>query len=505
MRNLPLVLTLASLIFASAFGSLPQINPSGLHWQAKVEPWLLADILDGESEFLLYLSEQADLSGAYALETKTDKGRYVFQQLTEVADRTQGSLVAELERQKAPYRRFWIANMIWVRGDFELLAALAAREDIAHVYANPRVRLGLPPVVPLAGELDTSGEIEWNILKVRAPEVWAAGFTGQGIVIGGQDTGYDWEHPALKEHYRGWDGNGADHNYSWHDAIHDSPGNPCGEDSPEPCDDQGHGTHTMGIMVGVEPDGRNQVGMAPGARWIGCRNMDQGFGTPATYSECYQWFVAPTDLTGENPDPAKAPHVINNSWGCPIYEGCTEPDVLLAVVEAVRAAGILTVHSAGNSGASCGTIDTPAAIYDASFTVGSTNKSDQLADYSSRGPVTIDGSGRLKPDVSAPGSEIRSSYPGGMYFYMNGTSMSGPHVAGLAALLFSARPELIGQVEQVENVIRTSAVPIVTSQACGGIPGNAIPNNSAGWGRIDAWKAYLTQVSGVLWIPFITR
>jgi len=505
MRNLLLPLTLAGLIFQFGYDNQPRTISPGSFWQAKVEPGLLAEISGGESEFLLYLSEQADLSGAYALETKEEKGRYVFRQLTEVAHRTQGPLVAELEWRKAPHRRFWIANMIWVRGDYLLLEALARREDVARVYANPRVQLGLPSVVPPKRVPDSAGAIEWNILKVRAPELWAAGFTGQGIVIGGQDTGYDWEHPALKVHYRGWDGNGVDHNYSWHDAIHDSPGNPCGDDSPEPCDDQGHGTHTMGIMVGVEPDGSNPVGMAPGAKWIGCRNMDQGFGTPATYSECYQWFIAPTDLNGDNPDPAKAPHVINNSWGCPPFEGCTEPDVLLSVVEAVRAAGILTVHSAGNSGPTCGTIDTPAAIYDASFTVGSTTEGDQLSSYSSRGPVTIDASGRLKPDVSAPGSGIRSSYPGGIYLYLSGTSMSGPHVAGQAALLFSARPELVGQVEQVEDVIRTSAVPIVTSQVCGGIPGNAIPNNSAGWGRIDAWNAYLTQLSAVLWFPLITR
>ncbi len=205
---------------------------------------------------------------------------------------------------------------------------------------------------------------------MHAPDVWAQGFTGQGAVVGGQDTGYQWDHPALINQYRGWNGTTADHNYNWHDAIH-SGGGVCGANSPEPCDDSGHGTHTMGTMVGDDGAG-NQIGMAPGARWIGCRNMDQGNGTPATYSECYQWFIAPTDLNDLNPDPSKAPDVINNSWSCPLSEGCTDPNVLLADVEAVRAAGILTVHSAGNSGPTCSTVDTPAAIYDASFTVGAT-------------------------------------------------------------------------------------------------------------------------------------
>jgi subtilisin family serine protease len=218
--------------------------------------------------------------------------------------------------------------------------------------------------------------------------------------------------------------------------------------------------------------------------------MDEGFGTPITYSECYQWFIAPTDLNDENPDPGRAPDVINNSWGCPPSEGCTDPIVLKTVVEAVRAAGIVTVHSAGNSGPNCNTIVDPAAIYEASFTVGSTRENDRMSEFSSRGPVTVDGSGRLKPDISAPGENIRSSVPGG-YDFFDGTSMAGPHVAGLVALLISAKPELKGQVEVLEASITSTAKPIQVSQTCGGIPGDTIPNNSAGWGRIDALAAYL--------------
>jgi serine protease AprX len=334
---------------------------------------------------------------------------------------------------------------------------------------------------------------EWNISKIHAPEVWAQGFQGQGITIGGQDTGYAWQHPALINQYRGWDGESVDHNYNWHDAIHQSSGNPCGSDSQEPCDDHqlGHGTHTMGTMVGQETDLSNQIGVAPQAKWIGCRNMDQGVGSPATYIECYQWFLAPTDLNDQNPDPLKAPDVINNSWSCPVSEGCSDPLVLQTVVEAVRAAGILTVHSAGNSGPICSSINTPSAIYDASFTVGNTDRYDQISLSSSRGPVTIDGSGRIKPDVSAPGTGIRSSLPGGRYGTLSGTSMAGPHVAGLAALLYSAHPELIGQVGQLERLITASAVPVSSNSQCGAIPDTSFPNNSSGWGRVDAVNGLL--------------
>src|ERR1039458_1392180 len=158
----------------------------------------------------------------------------------------------------------------------------------------------------------------------------------------------------------------------------------------------------------------HQIGMAPGAKWIGCRNMERNWGTPASYVECFQWFLAPTDLNGQNPDPSKAPDVINNSWYSDASEGTTNLFVFQTAVENLRAAGVVVVVSAGNEGSGCSTITSP-AIYDASFSVGATDSGDNIAGFSSRGPVTVDGSNRLKPDVSAPGVNIRSSVPGNGY------------------------------------------------------------------------------------------
>jgi subtilisin family serine protease len=460
-------------------------------WEAKVDPWVLSTAAAGRTEFLVFLKEQADVSGADALPTKEEKGRYVHERLSRTAARTQGPLLALLSARGAEHRPFWIANMIWVRGDQALIEELAQRPDVARLYANPTVRVQ-PPVesFPL-GEAPQA--IEWNVARIRAPELWTAGFSGQGVVIGGQDTGYDWDHPALRNKYRGWNGAAANHNYNWHDAIHVS--NPdCPANSPEPCDDFGHGTHTMGTMIGDDGAG-NQIGVAPGAKWIGCRNMNDGDGTPASYSECFQWFVAPTDLNNQNPNPALAPHVINNSWGCPPSEGCTDPNALLTVVQSTRAAGIMVVSSAGNSGPNCHTVDDPPAIYQQTYAVGSTTNTadDAASSFSSRGTVTVDGSNRIKPDVSAPGSGVRSSVPGTGYAGMSGTSMAAPHVAGAVALVLSAFPQLAGSVAQLETILSSTAVPRTSAQTCGGVPGTQIPNTVYGHGRLDVYNALVSR------------
>ncbi len=456
-------------------------------WQAKVDPWVMSKAGGGAgTEFIVLLSDQADLSGASLLQTKAEKGRFVVDALRRTAAKTQKPVLEDLKAMGAQYRAYWISNMIWVRGDTDIVRHMAQRDDVFHIYANPAVRIDELPQESRAEKSKAPEAIEWNISLVGAPDVWALGIDGDGVVVAGQDTGYMWDHPALVEQYRG--GAAGDHAYNWHDSIH-SGGGSCGADSTEPCDDHGHGTHTMGTIVGDDGVG-NQVGMAPGAQWIGCRNMDQGAGTPATYAECYQFFIAPTDLADENPDPAKAPDVINNSWGCPPSEGCTDPNVLLSIVQAVRAAGIVTVHSAGNDGSSCSTVTTPSAIYDESFSVGATDSSDDIAYFSSRGPVTVDGSNRLKPDISAPGVNIRSSTRDGSYQGgWDGTSMAGPHVAGLVALVISAKPEMAGNVDGVETVIEQSALHLTTTQGCGGDAGNAVPNNVFGWGRIEALAA----------------
>jgi serine protease AprX len=491
-----LILPLAASTLAVSFAGAPPVaNSAQPAWDTKVDPWVISRAGAGPTEFLVYLAEQSDLTAAEGLKARDDKGRYVSNTLRATAARTQGPLLALLNGKGVQHRPYWVANMIWVRGGLALVEELARRDDVAHVYANPSLRFHEP--VEQDETALAPDAIEWGVARVRAPEAWAAGFTGQGVVIGGQDTGYRWDHAALKNQYRGWNGTAADHNYNWHDSIHgcgpnSGPpcgGTTCGLDSAVPCDDQGHGTHTMGTMVG-DDGATNQIGVAPGAKWMGCRNMDRGDGSPATYSECFQWFIAPTDLANQNPDPTRAPHVINNSWGCPPSEGCN-PASLQTVVENTRAAGIVVVVSAGNAGANCSTVVDPPAIYGASFSVGSTTigAGDPISSFSSRGPVIIDGSNRLKPNISAPGSNIRSSLRTGGYGSMSGTSMAGPHVAGVVGLFLSAFPQLRGHVSAIESALMASAAPRTSAETCGGVPGSQIPNNTFGWGRVDALAA----------------
>ena len=488
--------------FASAFAlafffSLTASAQNGEEWKQKVAPSLLEQTRSGESaSFLILLTNQADVSDAYQLRTKESKGTYVFNALQQTAHQAQRSLKGFLDAQQVTYQSLYVVNAIRAEGTLSLIQSIASRPDVARLMVESVVTLPTP-VEQEATQSNGRSAVEWGIDMINANDVWALGYTGQGTTVGGADTGYEWDHPALKQKYRGYKAtlDTFDHNYNWHDAIHVPDthhidvGNPCGMDSQEPCDDQGHGTHTMGTMIGSEGD--NQIGVAPDAQWCACRNMERGYGTPFTYIECFEWFLAPTDLNNENPDPSKAPHVINNSWGCPPTEGCN-PDnfeLMNIVVNNLRAAGIVVVVSAGNDGSGCGSVYTPAAIYEGSFSIGATRSNDTIAGFSSRGPVWSDGSNRLKPNVCAPGTNVRSSVPGGGYDYSSGTSMAGPHVAGLVALMISANPALAGQVDLIEDIIESTAVPKTTDEQCGDIPGSQVPNNTYGFGRVDALAA----------------
>jgi subtilisin family serine protease len=473
----------------------------------KVDPELLRAMETGPAEALILLQGQADLSLAARLRGKQAKGAYVFAQLQAHARQAQVGILRFLGGRNIPHQPLFVINAVYVPAlNAADCAAVAARSDVAAVLAN-----SLLQAPPLERELALGLRqgIEWGITKIQAPAVWAMGVSGQGVVIGGQDTGYDWKHPAVVHQYKGWlRDTVADHNYNWHDAIsalsplNKQGTNPCGLRSAVPCDDNAHGTHTMGTMLGDDGVG-NQIGVAPGAKWIGCRNMERGYGSPFTYLECFQWFLAPFDLSGSRPDPARAPDVINNSWYCATEEGCNPTNFILLeqAVNNLRAAGIFVAVSAGNGGPACQTVSGPPAIFPSGFVVGASQANDSIAGFSSRGPVTYGNGVFIKPDVVAPGTAVRSAMPGGGFAALNGTSMAAPHVAGTVALMISANPALRGEVGLLEEILKKTAEPLRSALSCSGLPGDAIPNPVYGFGRINALEAVRAAMQQVTSVP----
>jgi len=456
---------------------------------SKISPWLSAHAAELQPmEFLVVLGDQADLRGAKSLRTKTEKGRFVRDALWNKAQSAQAPLLKWLQDRHVEHRAFYIVNAIWVKAPFALAQLIARRADVLRIEANPEIKNAVEPTTPARSTMSPDA-VDWiptGITYTRAPDVWKMGYTGQGIVVAGADTGYRWDHDALKNHYRGWNGTSADHNYNWHDSVHENAtANSCGHDSTTPCDDWGHGTHTMGTAIG-DDGGANQIGMAPGAKWIGCRNMDANNGTPTRYIECMEFFLAPYPLGGDKNqgDASKAPDLSTNSWGCPSSEGCPS-SLMQAAVEAQRAAGIVFVAAAGNGGPGCTTVSDEPGLYDAAYSIGALNTgADTIASFSSRGPVTADNSLRMKPDLCAPGTStfscLRTST--NAYGTMSGTSMATPHVAGAIALLWSAQPALRHDVARTESILNSTAVHL-TGSTCD-LP-TASPNNTFGYGRLD--------------------
>jgi subtilisin family serine protease len=442
-----------------------------------------------QAEFMVVLTDQADLSAALTMRTKTEKGSYVYNTLRNKSQTTQGPILQWLHKRGLEHRSFYLVNAVLVKGTRQIADALATRPDVARIEGNPHVKNFLPqpgPVTERPLQPEAPATIEPGINYTHAPQVWDLGFTGQGIVVGSADTGVRWTHNALKPHYRGWDGIMADHDYNWHDAIHDSVGNPCGNDSPEPCDDYFHGSWTTGTAIGDDGMG-NQIGMAPGAKWIGCRDVDEGVGTPARHIECMEFFLAPYPVGGGEGDPTKAPDITINSWGCGPEDGCSV-DTLQAAVEAQAAAGIMMVVAAGNQGPDCSTVQFPPGIYAAAYSIGALiTGTDSIASFSSRGPVTIDGSNRIKPDITAPGVSIRSATNAcdSCYTVTGGTSAATPHISGATALLWSAIPSLQNQIDASRAVLNNAAVHINSTQCGDAGP----PNNVYGWGRVDIFAA----------------
>ncbi len=503
LMGMTLCLCLAGHVATSSYaqGGEPPLRPAAT--LAPISEPLRSEFAaaQGPLSFLVIMQEQVDAAATLQASnlltaTRVAKTTALYAELTTVAQRTQAPIYPWLDEQGLPYRPFYLVNMIEVRGDSAAAEAIRSLPGVGRVVANPAVGQQFGQLRAASAGMQQA--IPYGLQYTQATELWKLGYRGQGIVIASQDTGVEWDHPALQAQYRGVISDTVamtttiDHQYNWFDAWPDArrPAR-CDADLQVPCDDHGHGTHTVGTMIGdASALGRSPLGMAPDAQWIGCRNMDHGVGTPSSYTACFEFFFAPYPQSGDplsDGQPALAPDIINNSWGCPPAEGC-DAYSLQQVVETVRAAGQMVVASAGNSGPRCNSVSVPIALYDAVFTVGAHDSIGTIAGFSSRGPVSIDGSNRRKPDLVAPGVGVYSSMVNHAYATFSGTSMAAPHVAGAVALLWSAVPTLTGQIDPTEQVLLKSAVPVEFAQCADGTT-PVVPNHTYGFGRLDVLAA----------------
>ncbi len=427
----------------------------------------------GNHAFVI-LKEQADLSGAARITDVTERRRFVYKTLVDQANQTQAGIRQLLDQRGVGYTPFYLVNAIEVKGDILIQQEIAQRPEVDRVIFSQNLR-PLPEPLPFEQGSDSApSDVSWGVAAINADRVWnELGVRGKGIVIGQSDTGVDWKHPALRDAYRGRDGQ---HDYNWFDPW---------TGSKEPWDGAGHGTHTMGTVLGA-----NGIGVAPDAQWFGCANLVRNIGNPPDYLHCMQFMLAPFPLGG-NPlrdgDPARAADISTNSWGCPPIEGCDQGS-LLAAVRALRSAGIFFAAAAGNDGSACDSLATPPGNYASAISVGAIDSGGDLANFSSRGPVTNSPDGRTAPTILAPGVAVLSAWPGGGYNTISGTSMATPHVAGVVALIWSANPRLRGDIDTTEKIIIETAQPYNgTRTGCGG--DGSLPDPESGYGIIDAYAA----------------
>jgi serine protease AprX len=352
---------------------------------------------------------------------------------------------------------FWIFNGFSLNATPAVIEELANRPEVASIVSDQVYAIA----EPVSGVITAATTPNPNISLLNAPALWALGFTGQGVVVANMDTGVDGSHPDLSSKYRG----GTN---SWFD--------PYGQDAT-PTDSAGsstgHGTATMSLMVGGNLSGHD-IGMAPGAKWIAAKIFDNtGNATATAIHQAFQWILDPDG----NPATPDAPQVLSDSWG-DVNGGCDltfQPDV-----QAILAAGILPVFSAGNFGPGSST-DTSPGNFPESFPVGAIDNASNIASFSSRGPTSCGRtSSATLPLVVAPGVNVPVAAPGGLYTSLSGTSFSAPETAGGLALLLSAFPGLTPAKQA--SALTSSAVDL----------GAVGPDNNFGYGRLDVLAAYMS-------------
>ncbi|PWB54449.1 MAG: hypothetical protein C3F13_06760 [Anaerolineales bacterium] len=453
----------------------------------KVEATLLNSFsTEGSADFIIRFVDQADLSAAYSMDWDA-RGEFVYNTLTETAAKSQATAIAILDASGRKHETMIGGNDLYVwSGNLVEANAIASLPEVYFIRATRVYQLDPYTVVNpnqnitwaadlLANNLQvTVGSapdaiMDWGITDTKADQFWTAyGTTGAGIKVANIDTGVQWNHTALVNSF-------ACPGQPTNPACWSDPSNICGAGGA--CDNNGHGTHTMGTMVASnDPALERTVGMAPGATWIACKGCEGQSCSDSALISCANWLLSPGGST------ANRPNVVNNSWG-----GTPDGDTwYLSYVNSWRAAGIFPAFSAGNSGPTCGSMGDPGS-YQESFAAAAHANSRTIAGFSSRGESAFGHDPYTKPNISAPGDSIYSTVPTNGWGSLSGTSMASPHNAGAVALLWSCNPALIGQVDATFQLLQNSADAPPAGDC--GAPPDGQGNYTFGYGYLDVLAA----------------
>jgi len=382
-----------------------------------------------------------------------------------------------LKSQGFDFKSFWIVNSILVKSATPaLIAKLQTLPEVIELELDKITAYIVDPMVhEIQPKTMRTQELraEWNVNIVNAPEAWFL-TKGEGVTVSNIDTGIRHTHVALVDSYRGTQE--GTHDYNWFD--------PRGQQTP--FDNNGHGTHTMGTLAGSEASG---VGIAPGSKFIAAKGCASSSCATADLLASAEWVICPTRQGGTGEDCTRGADLVSNSWG-----GGRGSSTYKTVIEAWLDAGSVPLFSQGNSGSACSTANSPGDLAIV-IGVGSTDSNDALSSFSSRGPGigTVDFP-LLKPDISAPGEAVRSSYPTSdtAYASLSGTSMACPAVAGVTALVMSHNPNL--GPEEIRDIMQRTASqnlqpPKGGLTTCANVAWNAYPSYHYGHGRVDALAA----------------
>ncbi|ODM94207.1 Bacillopeptidase F [Orchesella cincta] len=371
-------------------------------------------------------------------ESRTLRLNALHDALVANAEQSQRGVLKLLSTHSSKVKSFWLTNLVYVKdADSALIQAIAQDDQVESITEEQIAHLIEPVDMKKVEAL--ADEHQWGVVKIQAPEAWQelGTLSGEGVIIATVDTGVRGTHEALKDNFVG--------EYGWFDPS---------TSTPTPTDNNGHGTHTTGTIAGGKG-----IGVAPGAKWAACRGCASSACYQSDLLACGDFFACPTRADGSSPDCSKAPNVVSNSWG------------------------------GGRGNTCCNTANSPADQN--VIAVGSTTIDDAISSFSSVGPTT---DGRMKPEVSAPGSNVISAYHTSdtAYVSLSGTSMACPHAGAIA--LLQVRDKNLSYVKAKEFLLGQTDKNLVSSgRTCEGIPDNQFPNHVFGTGRINALKSVRAQ------------